>query len=74
MATLRCHEDPRPGAGLCRPRADVSSDAAALSLDGAWRFRLAPSVANSTDGFAADGFDDRDWDTVAVPGQRVHKG
>src|SRR5688500_19776480 len=66
--TLRYHEDPRPGTGLCPPRADVGSDAAALSLDGAWRFRLVPSVEAGTEGFEQDGFDDGAWDTIAVPG------
>jgi beta-galactosidase len=66
--THRYHEDLRPGAGLCPPRADVGSDAAALSLDGTWRFHLVPTVEDVTTGFEEPGFADGAWDTVAVPG------
>ena len=65
--TDRYHEDRRPGAGLCPARADVGSDAATLSLDGDWHFRLAPTVDAVTAGFAEPGFDDRGWDTLPVP-------
>ncbi|WP_433719391.1 glycoside hydrolase family 2 TIM barrel-domain containing protein [Actinoplanes sp. CA-051413] len=65
--TDRYHEDLRPGEGLCGPRADVGSDAAALTLDGPWRFHLAPTVDAVTSGFADPGFADQSWDTLAVP-------
>ncbi|HZA80917.1 MAG TPA: beta-galactosidase, partial [Actinomycetes bacterium] len=60
------HEDPRPGAGACPPRAWPASDAPALDLSGTWRFRLSPR-ADLDAGFAAPGFDDRDWTTMPVP-------
>jgi beta-galactosidase len=43
-------------------RSGEGSDAAALSLDGAWRFHLAASVEAVTKGLEQDGFDDRGWD------------
>ncbi|MGZ3145009.1 glycoside hydrolase family 2 TIM barrel-domain containing protein [Lentzea chajnantorensis] len=60
-------EDPRPGHGALPPRAHFSSDAAALPLDGAWRFRLSPTAVLSDD-VAAEDFDDSSWDTITVPG------
>jgi beta-galactosidase len=63
----RYHEDVRPGAGLAAPRGQLSTDAAALSLDGVWRFHLAPGVDAVTGGFEQPGFDDGDWDDLPVP-------
>ncbi len=64
--TLPYYEDFVPGAGRCAPRAAPPSDAPALSLNGGWRFRLVPRVADAGD-FAADGFDDSGWDELPVP-------
>ncbi len=63
----RYHEDVGPGAGMCPPRAAVASDAAGLTLDGDWRFRLVPSADAVTDGFEDPDFDDADWDGLPVP-------
>ncbi|HEX8870332.1 MAG TPA: beta-galactosidase, partial [Lentzea sp.] len=46
-------EDMGPGTGSLPPRAFFTSDAASLSLDGTWDFRMSP----------AD-----DWGTITVPG------
>ncbi|HEY4790191.1 MAG TPA: sugar-binding domain-containing protein, partial [Actinomycetes bacterium] len=54
------------GAGARPPRAWARSDAQALDLSGAWRFRLSPR-ADVDDGFAAPSFDDGGWDRLAVP-------
>src|SRR5690242_2941127 len=59
-------EDIAPGSGRCAPRAWVGSDAARLSLNGDWRFRLAPR-AGGPESFAEPGFDDGDWDLLPVP-------
>ncbi|MFD0578829.1 sugar-binding domain-containing protein [Dactylosporangium darangshiense] len=53
--------------GTCPPRATLDSDAPRLLLNGAWRFRLAPTVADAADGFWAAGFDDSGWDELPVP-------
>ena len=50
-----------PGTGALPPRAFFTSDAASLSLDGTWEFRLSYSVA------AADSADD-EGGTITVPG------
>ena len=63
----RYHEDVRPGAGMCPPRAAFASDAAQLSLDGRWRFRLSPAADTADDGFARPEFDDTRWDRLPVP-------
>jgi beta-galactosidase len=55
-----------PHHGLRAPRAHLHTDAPRLSLDGDWRFRLAPVADLPTD-FADPAFDDSDWDTLAVP-------
>ncbi|MEV6236095.1 glycoside hydrolase family 2 TIM barrel-domain containing protein [Lentzea sp. NPDC051838] len=54
-------EDMGPGTGTLPPRAFFTSDAASLSLDGTWEFRLSPSAA------AADNLEG-DWGTITVPG------
>jgi beta-galactosidase len=60
-------EDVSPGTGRCDPRAASASDAAALSLDGEWRFNLAAGLHDTTEGFEAPGFDADAWDLLAVP-------
>ncbi|ESP87082.1 glycoside hydrolase family 2 TIM barrel-domain containing protein [Candidatus Halobonum tyrrellensis] len=37
------------------------------SLDGAWRFDLAPTPGDAPDGFADPGFDADGWDSIRVP-------
>ena len=65
--TLPYHLDPGPGTGGLPPRTTSTSDAARLSLDGEWRFRLVPTVAEGTEGFQAPEFDDAGWATLPVP-------
>jgi beta-galactosidase len=54
-------------AGTRAPRAALSSDAPSLSLDGRWRFHLAPTVAEAPDDFWQPGFDDSAWTRLDVP-------
>ncbi len=61
------HLDPGPGTGGRPPRTTSISDAPGRSLDGDWRFRLVPTVADGTEGFQAPEFDDTDWATLPVP-------
>jgi beta-galactosidase len=58
----------RPGVGRRPPRAHAHSDAARLDLGGRWRFHLAPGADMVRDRFHTDGFDDRGWDDIEVPG------
>ncbi|WP_433220030.1 glycoside hydrolase family 2 TIM barrel-domain containing protein [Dactylosporangium sp. CS-047395] len=53
--------------GTSAPRAAFDTDAPRLSLNGTWRFRLAPSVAESAEGFWEPGFDDSGWSDLPVP-------
>ena len=65
-------EDINPGAGRrSRPRAWLRSDAPRLSLNGEWRFRLAPSCRGLTEEPAHPDFDDSDWDVIGVPSHWV---
>ncbi len=69
------HEDVSPGTGTLPPRSwYAASDAAALSLNGPWRFRLSPTADAQDDAFAADGYDPAAWDQIAVPGHWVLQG
>ncbi|MGP4047628.1 glycoside hydrolase family 2 TIM barrel-domain containing protein [Streptomyces sp. 2A115] len=62
-------EDVSPGSGALPPRAwYASSDAASLSLNGSWRFRLSATADAEDDSFAAEGFDAGSWAEVSVPG------
>lgn len=45
-----------------------------LSLDGTWRFRLLDRPEDAPVGFADSGFDDSDWDRLAVPGDWFPQG
>ena len=66
--------DPAPGYGALRPaRSWLHSDAPRLSLNGSWRFRLSPTARVAED-FAADAFDDSNWDTLPVPSHWVLHG
>ncbi|GGY68361.1 hypothetical protein GCM10010300_09260 [Streptomyces olivaceoviridis] len=68
-------EDVSPGSGALPPRAwYASSDAASLSLDGSWRFRLSDTADAQDDSFAAPGYDAADWAEVPVPGHWVLQG
>ncbi|MEU8955113.1 glycoside hydrolase family 2 TIM barrel-domain containing protein [Streptomyces sp. NPDC048518] len=72
------HEDVSPGTGSLPPRAwYAASDAATLSLNGRWRFRLSPAADTEDETFAADGYDDGargGWGEIAVPGHWVLQG
>jgi len=59
------HQVVRKSDGLA-PRAHIESDAPRVSLNGGWRFRLAPTADEPTD-FADPGFDDSAWATLPVP-------
>ncbi|WP_328767839.1 glycoside hydrolase family 2 TIM barrel-domain containing protein [Streptomyces sp. NBC_00286] len=68
-------EDVSPGRGALPPRAwYASSDAASLSLNGSWRFRLSATADAEDDSFAADGYDAGNWAEVRVPGHWVLQG
>lgn len=56
-----------PSGRALPPRAAVTSDAPALSLDGVWRFRLSPTAAEAPQDFAEPGFDDSGWTDLPVP-------
>ncbi|MFE9093379.1 glycoside hydrolase family 2 TIM barrel-domain containing protein [Streptomyces sp. NPDC007264] len=68
-------EDVSPGSGTLPPRARyASSDAASLSLNGSWRFRVS-ATADAEDGsFAEPGYDAGDWADVSVPGHWALQG
>ncbi|TGB07116.1 glycoside hydrolase family 2 TIM barrel-domain containing protein [Streptomyces sp. MZ04] len=72
---LPYYEDVSPGSGSLPPRAWYArSDAASLSLNGSWRFRLS-ATADAADGsFASGGYDATSWADVAVPGTWVLQG
>jgi beta-galactosidase len=65
--TLSYFEQYGPGYGALPARAAFRSSAPRLSLDGDWKFRLWPTVADAPDGVGDRGFDDSDWDSIAVP-------
>jgi beta-galactosidase len=67
VTPLPYHEDPRPDARMLPPRAALSSDAPRLSLNGQWRFDMAPTVDEAPAGFADPGFDDGGWAELPVP-------
>ncbi|MFI5801441.1 glycoside hydrolase family 2 TIM barrel-domain containing protein [Streptomyces sp. NPDC051561] len=68
-------EDPSPGHGSLPPRAwYTNSDARALSLNGSWGFRQAPTATTHDDSFAAPGYDAAGWDRLEVPGHWVLQG
>lgn len=48
--------------------ATSATDARVLGLNGQWRFRWSPTAGTPAVGFEAPDFDDRGWDTIAVPG------
>ncbi|MFJ7065695.1 glycoside hydrolase family 2 TIM barrel-domain containing protein [Streptomyces sp. NPDC101115] len=75
MSTLPWYEDVSPGRGTLPPRAWYArSDAASLSLNGEWAFRLSPAADGHDDSFAAADFDASGWDGITVPGHWVLQG
>ncbi|GIE94149.1 glycoside hydrolase family 2 TIM barrel-domain containing protein [Paractinoplanes rishiriensis] len=54
-------------AGTLPPRAVLSTDAPVLRLDGSWRFRLSPAIAQAPEGFWRPEFDDSAWTNLDVP-------
>jgi len=71
VSALPYFEDPAPGVGALPPRATRDSDAPALVLDGAWRFRWAESVPAESvpggNGFADPLLNDSSWALLPVP-------
>ncbi|MBA2950546.1 glycoside hydrolase family 2 TIM barrel-domain containing protein [Streptomyces himalayensis] len=68
-------EDVSPGRGGLPPRAwYATSDAASLSLNGRWRFRLSATAGAEDESFAEPTYDASGWDEVAVPGHWVLQG
>ncbi|MBT2438628.1 DUF4981 domain-containing protein [Streptomyces sp. ISL-36] len=75
MSALPWYEDVSPGDGCLPPRAWYArSDAASLSLDGTWRFRLSPTADAADASFAAEGYDSGSWGEITVPGHWVLQG
>ncbi|RKN05817.1 glycoside hydrolase family 2 TIM barrel-domain containing protein [Streptomyces radicis] len=74
-ARLPYYEDPSPGSGTLPARAwYATSDAARLSLDGPWAFRLSATAEGADTAFTQDGADTTDWQEVTVPGHWVLQG
>ncbi|MEU8569555.1 glycoside hydrolase family 2 TIM barrel-domain containing protein [Streptomyces pathocidini] len=72
---LPYYEDVSPGHGSLPPRAwYASSDAARLSLNGMWRFRLAATATAEDESFAHPGFDASGWGELPVPAHWVLHG
>lgn len=73
--TIEYLENVSPGDGSLPPRAwYATSDAARLSLNGRWRFRLSETAHAEDDAFAEPGYDAGDWADVTVPGHWVLQG
>ncbi|WP_419992605.1 glycoside hydrolase family 2 TIM barrel-domain containing protein [Streptomyces boninensis] len=71
VITPRYWESTTGGSGRMEPRAWARSDAAALSLDGRWRFRLWPTSEGGGQASLAPDFDDSEWDEIDVPSHWV---
>ncbi len=72
---LPYYEDPSPGQGSLPGRAwYAGSDAARLSLDGIWSFRLSATAEGACTDFVQDAADTTAWDQVTVPGHWVLQG
>jgi len=67
-------EDPVPGSGRRKPRADERSDAARVSLNGDWAFTLSPTADGTGPGFSDPALDDTGWDRIRVPAHWVLEG
>ncbi|WP_246157408.1 glycoside hydrolase family 2 TIM barrel-domain containing protein [Catellatospora sichuanensis] len=70
---MRYLETISTGYGATAPRAHLATDAARLSLNGTWRFRVSPT-ADAPDDFAAADFDDTGWDEIAIPSHWTLQG
>ncbi len=66
-------EDVVPSAGVIAPRAALHTDAPQLRLDGEWRLRWRPRIADAAD-FHDPDLDDSAWDTVPVPSSLPMQG
>ncbi|WP_435240856.1 glycoside hydrolase family 2 TIM barrel-domain containing protein [Streptomyces cucumeris] len=72
---LPYYEDVSPGSGGLPPRAwSAETDAARLSLDGTWAFRLSPTATAEDDSFARPGYDASGWAGIPVPAHWVLHG
>ncbi|MDT0318500.1 glycoside hydrolase family 2 TIM barrel-domain containing protein [Streptomyces millisiae] len=72
---LPYYEDRSPGSGTLPARAWYArSDAARLSLNGSWAFRLSDTAEGADTRFVADDADPAGWDRVTVPGHWVLQG
>ncbi|RKN35059.1 glycoside hydrolase family 2 TIM barrel-domain containing protein [Streptomyces hoynatensis] len=74
-APLPYYEAPSPGEGALPARAwYADSDAARLSLNGSWSFRLAPTAAGTGEEFTREEAELSGWGEVTVPGHWVLQG
>jgi beta-galactosidase len=67
VTDLPYYLDPAPGTGVLPPRAAFDSDAPRLCLDGDWRFRWSPCIADAEPEPSAPDLDDQDWAELPVP-------
>jgi len=67
----RYWESTLPGEGRREPRADAVTDARTISLNGTWKFRLAPTARGTGSAFVSDDFDASEWDDMRVPSHWV---
>ncbi|MFB8265480.1 glycoside hydrolase family 2 TIM barrel-domain containing protein [Streptomyces sp. NPDC055955] len=74
-SALPYYEQVSPGTGGVAPRSwYAASDAASLSLDGQWRFRLSATADAHDESFARPGHDASAWTELTVPGHWVLQG
>ncbi|MFE7009025.1 glycoside hydrolase family 2 TIM barrel-domain containing protein [Streptomyces sp. NPDC057651] len=74
-SALPYYEQVSPGTGGVAPRSwYAASDAASLSLDGPWRFRLSATADAHDESFARPGHDASAWTELTVPGHWVLQG
>ena len=71
---MQYYDDPVPGAGRRRPRADFRSDANRLSLNGDWAFELSPTAAGTGPQLPDPDLDDSSWGRIDVPSHWVLRG
>ncbi|MGP4004380.1 glycoside hydrolase family 2 TIM barrel-domain containing protein [Streptomyces sp. 8N706] len=75
ITPLPYYEAVSPSEGTLPPRSwYATSDAARLSLNGPWRFRLSPTATSDDASFARPDFDDSGWDQLPVPAHWVLHG
>ncbi|WP_210418276.1 glycoside hydrolase family 2 TIM barrel-domain containing protein [Ruania zhangjianzhongii] len=68
------YDDPAPGSGRRHPRADFTSDAARLNLNGQWAFALSPTAAGTGESFSDPDLDLTGWGEIDVPSHWVLRG